>query len=57
MKKGIRHCGKSVWHQTFIWSEAQAPLEFLGSYNAISFGNPESLPIKNHELTTDDVRN
>lgn len=41
----------------FIWSDAQAPLEFLGSYNAISFDNPESLPIKNHELTTDDIKN
>ncbi|AQK88601.1 hypothetical protein ACJX0J_029855, partial [Zea mays] len=41
----------------FIWSDTQAPLEFLGSYNAISFDNPESLPIKNHELTTDDIKN
>ncbi|PWZ12022.1 putative rRNA methyltransferase [Zea mays] len=41
----------------FIWSDAQAPLEFLGSYNAISFDNPESLPITNHELTTDDIKN
>ncbi|PAN18094.1 hypothetical protein PAHAL_3G177600 [Panicum hallii] len=41
----------------FILSDAQTPLEFLGSYNAISFDNPESLPIKNHELTTDDIKN
>ncbi|TKW25833.1 hypothetical protein SEVIR_3G145400v4 [Setaria viridis] len=41
----------------FIWSDAQTPLEFLGSYNAISFDNPESLPIKNHELTNDDIKN
>ncbi|CAN6336782.1 unnamed protein product [Urochloa humidicola] len=41
----------------FIWSDAQTPLEFLGSYNSISFDNPESLPIKNHELTTDDIKN
>ncbi|KAJ1264130.1 hypothetical protein BS78_09G238900 [Paspalum vaginatum] len=41
----------------FIWSDAQTPLEFLGSYNVISFDNPESLPIKNHELTTDDIKN
>ncbi|KAK3137975.1 hypothetical protein QOZ80_5AG0362790 [Eleusine coracana subsp. coracana] len=40
----------------FIWSEAQTPLEFLGSFNAISFDNPESLPIKNHELTTDEIK-
>jgi AdoMet-dependent rRNA methyltransferase SPB1 len=39
----------------FIWSEAHTPLEFLGSFNVISFDNPESLPIKNHELTTDEV--
>ncbi|KAK3134806.1 hypothetical protein QOZ80_5BG0410950 [Eleusine coracana subsp. coracana] len=40
----------------FIWSEAQTPLEFLGSFNAISFDNLESLPIKNHELTTDEIK-
>uniref|UniRef100_A0A0E0L5V1 Putative rRNA methyltransferase n=1 Tax=Oryza punctata TaxID=4537 RepID=A0A0E0L5V1_ORYPU len=40
----------------FIWSEAQAPLEFLGSFNAISFDDPASLPIKNHELTTDEIK-
>jgi len=41
----------------FIWSDSQTPLEFLGSYNLISFDNQESLPIKNHELTTDDIKN
>jgi len=41
----------------FIWSDTQTPLEFLGSCNLISFDNPESLPIKNHELTTDDIKN
>ncbi|CAN6354316.1 unnamed protein product [Urochloa humidicola] len=41
----------------FIWSDTQTPLEFLGCYNVISFDNPESLPIKNHELTTDDIKN
>jgi AdoMet-dependent rRNA methyltransferase SPB1 len=41
----------------FIWSEAHTPLEFLGSFNVISFDNPESLPIKNHELTTDEIKN
>ncbi|TVU20279.1 hypothetical protein EJB05_36482 [Eragrostis curvula] len=40
----------------FIWSEAQAPLEFLGSYNVISFDDPASLPIKSHELTTDEIK-
>jgi len=41
----------------FIWSDSQTPLEFLGSYNLISFDNQEPLPIKNHELTTDDIKN
>ncbi|CAN6345829.1 unnamed protein product [Urochloa humidicola] len=41
----------------FIWSDTQTPLEFLGCNNVISFDNPESLPIKNHELTTDDIKN
>uniref|UniRef100_A0A0D9WJV3 Putative rRNA methyltransferase n=1 Tax=Leersia perrieri TaxID=77586 RepID=A0A0D9WJV3_9ORYZ len=40
----------------FIWSEALTPLEFLGSFNAISFDDPASLPIKNHELTTDEIK-
>ncbi|KAM3193161.1 hypothetical protein ACQJBY_070003 [Aegilops geniculata] len=40
----------------FIWSEAQAPLEFLGSFLTISFDDPASLPIKNHELTTDEIK-
>ncbi|KAG8069253.1 hypothetical protein GUJ93_ZPchr0005g15379 [Zizania palustris] len=40
----------------FIWSEGQTPLEFLGSFNAISFDDPTSLPIKNHELTTNEIK-
>ncbi|XP_062232175.1 uncharacterized protein LOC133929437 [Phragmites australis] len=40
----------------FILSEVQTPLDFLGSYNMISFDNPASLPIKNHELTTDEIK-
>nr|BAK03550.1 predicted protein [Hordeum vulgare subsp. vulgare] len=40
----------------FIWSEAQKPREFLGSFTKISFDDPASLPIKNHELTTDEVK-
>nr|XP_040245889.1 adoMet-dependent rRNA methyltransferase spb1-like [Aegilops tauschii subsp. strangulata] len=39
----------------FIWSNAQTPLEFLGSFMAISFDDPASLPIKSHELTTDQI--
>ncbi|KAJ1688315.1 hypothetical protein LUZ63_019705 [Rhynchospora breviuscula] len=38
----------------FIWSEA--PLEYLGTVNTISFDNPASLQIKNHELTTDEIK-
>ncbi|KAM0921585.1 hypothetical protein ACQ4PT_006769 [Festuca glaucescens] len=40
----------------FVWSDAQTPQEFLGSCTEISFDDPASLPIKNHELTTDEVR-
>ncbi|KAM0885498.1 hypothetical protein ACQ4PT_030289 [Festuca glaucescens] len=40
----------------FIWSEAQTPQEFIGSCTEISFDDPASLPIKNHELTTDEVK-
>ncbi|CAM0954151.1 unnamed protein product [Alopecurus aequalis] len=41
----------------FIWSsEAQTPQEFLGSVTKISFDDPASAPIKNHELTTDEVK-
>ena len=39
----------------FIWSNAQTPLEFLGSFMAISFDDPASLTIKSHELTTEEV--
>ncbi|XP_044968895.1 adoMet-dependent rRNA methyltransferase spb1-like [Hordeum vulgare subsp. vulgare] len=40
----------------FIWSEAQTPLDFLGSFLTISFDDPASLPMKNHELTTDEIK-
>ncbi|KAK1699073.1 hypothetical protein QYE76_015770 [Lolium multiflorum] len=40
----------------FVWSDAQTPQEFLGSCTEISFDDPASLPIKDHELTTDEVR-
>jgi AdoMet-dependent rRNA methyltransferase SPB1 len=39
----------------FIFSEAQTPLEFLGSVTKISFDDPASLPLKNHEITTEEV--
>ncbi|KAI4295516.1 hypothetical protein L6164_035556 [Bauhinia variegata] len=38
----------------FIWSDA--PLEVLGSVTSITFGDPDDLPIKNHELTTEEVK-
>ncbi|XBJ19858.1 hypothetical protein VPH35_010780 [Triticum aestivum] len=40
----------------FIWSEVQKPRDFLGSFTKISFDDPASMPIKNHELTTDEVK-
>ncbi|KAM0885416.1 hypothetical protein ACQ4PT_030347 [Festuca glaucescens] len=38
----------------FIWSEAQTLQELLVSFMGVSFEDPESLPIKNHELTTEE---
>lgn len=38
----------------FIWSES--PLEILGSVTSISFDDPASLPIKEHSLTTEEVK-
>ncbi|XP_037473216.1 pre-rRNA 2'-O-ribose RNA methyltransferase-like [Triticum dicoccoides] len=40
----------------FIWSEVQKPRDFLGSFTKISFDDPASVPIKDHELTTDEVK-
>lgn len=37
----------------FIWSEN--PLEVLGTVTLISFDDEASLPIKEHELTSDEV--
>lgn len=37
----------------FIWSDT--PLEILGSVTAISFDDPACVPIKEHELTTEEV--
>lgn len=37
----------------FVWSET--PLDILGSVNLITFKDPESLPIKNHILTSEEV--
>ncbi|EXB37143.1 AdoMet-dependent rRNA methyltransferase spb1 [Morus notabilis] len=38
----------------FIWSDS--PLEILGSVTSISFDDPASLPIKDHALTTEEVK-
>ncbi|KAM0865682.1 hypothetical protein ACQ4PT_043103 [Festuca glaucescens] len=40
----------------FIWSEAQTMQELLVSFMGVSFEDPESLPIKNHELTTEEIQ-
>lgn len=38
----------------FLWSDA--PLDVLGSVTTISFEDPDSLPLKDHNLTTEEVR-
>ncbi|KAK9286161.1 hypothetical protein L1049_014543 [Liquidambar formosana] len=38
----------------FIWSDT--PLEILGSVTSISFEDPACLPIKDHTLTTEEVK-
>ncbi|KAI3446129.1 hypothetical protein Pfo_002794 [Paulownia fortunei] len=38
----------------FIWSET--PLEILGSVTSITFNDPVCLPIKDHTLTTEEVK-
>lgn len=37
----------------FIWSEN--PLEILGTVTCISFDDQASLPLKEHDLTTEEV--
>ncbi|RDX79116.1 spb1 [Mucuna pruriens] len=38
----------------FIWSDS--PLEILGSVTSITFTDPADLPIKDHDLTTEEVK-
>uniref|UniRef100_A0A2P2J8Y6 Putative rRNA methyltransferase n=1 Tax=Rhizophora mucronata TaxID=61149 RepID=A0A2P2J8Y6_RHIMU len=38
----------------FIWSDA--PLEILGSVTSITFDDPASVPIRDHALTTEEVK-
>ena len=37
----------------FIWSDS--PLEILGTVTCITFDDPACLPIKDHDLTTEEV--
>nr|CAD1823865.1 unnamed protein product [Ananas comosus var. bracteatus] len=57
-REGYEDGNTTLWKvglaSDFVWSET--PLEFLGSFNAISFEDPACLSIKNHELTTDEVK-
>ncbi|KAI9120011.1 hypothetical protein K1719_008980 [Acacia pycnantha] len=38
----------------FIWSDS--PLEILGTVTSITFNDPADLIIKDHDLTTEDVK-
>ncbi|XBI83440.1 hypothetical protein VPH35_091943 [Triticum aestivum] len=56
----LKHLHLKWWLQVglasyFIWCNTQTPLEFLGSFAAISSDDPASLPIKSHKLTTDEI--
>ncbi|XP_065024809.1 uncharacterized protein LOC135649850 [Musa acuminata AAA Group] len=57
-REGYEEGNTTLWKvglvSDFIWSEA--PLEFLGSVNALSFDDPACLPIRDHEFTTDEVK-
>lgn len=55
-EEGVTVLEKVGLASEFIWSEAQTPLEFLGSVTEISFDDPASVPIKNHETTTDEIK-
>ncbi|WOL14488.1 FtsJ-like methyltransferase family protein [Canna indica] len=57
-REGYEEGNTTLWKvglvSDFIWSET--PLEFLGSVNALSFDDPACLPIRDHELTTDEIK-
>lgn len=57
-REGYEEGNNTLWKvglaSDFIWSEE--PLVFLGSVNALSFDDPACLSIKDHELTTDEVK-
>ncbi|XP_047094707.1 pre-rRNA 2'-O-ribose RNA methyltransferase [Lolium rigidum] len=54
-EEGVTVLEKVGLASDFIFSEAQTPLEFLGSVTKISFDDPASLPLKNHEITTEEI--
>ncbi|KAM0891805.1 hypothetical protein ACQ4PT_026180 [Festuca glaucescens] len=54
-EEGVTVLEKVGLASDFIFSEDQTPLEFLGSVTKISFDDPASVPIKNHEITTDEI--
>lgn len=54
-EEGVTVLEKVGLASDFIFSEAQTPLEFLGSVTKISFDDPASVPIKNHEITTEEI--
>ncbi|XP_061359607.1 uncharacterized protein LOC133303671 isoform X2 [Gastrolobium bilobum] len=51
---GISTLRKVSSAANFIWSDA--PLEILGSVTSITFTDPADLPIKDHDLTTEEVK-
>ncbi|CAM0953767.1 unnamed protein product [Alopecurus aequalis] len=55
-EEGVTVLTKVGLASDFIWSEAETPLDFLGSVTEISFDDPASVPIKNHEITTDEIK-
>ncbi|PKA52535.1 AdoMet-dependent rRNA methyltransferase SPB1 [Apostasia shenzhenica] len=57
-REGYEEGNTTLWKvgkvSDFVWSEA--PLEFLGSVNALSFDDSASLNMKAHEITTDEIK-
>ncbi|KAJ0489815.1 putative 27S pre-rRNA (guanosine(2922)-2'-O)-methyltransferase [Helianthus annuus] len=51
---GVTLLRKTCSASEFIWSNA--PLDVLGTVTSITFKDETSLPIKNHSLTTDEVK-
>ncbi|KAK7257950.1 hypothetical protein RIF29_32300 [Crotalaria pallida] len=51
---GISTLRKTFSAANFIWSDS--PLDILGSATSITFTDPADLPIKDHALTTEEVK-